>query len=129
MAKILVADDEEALRRLLASCLEAEGYELITARNGAEALSLADSQKPDLIILDVVMPLIDGFEVLRLLRKNSVTEDAPVIMLTVKDAEQDIARGWELGVDFYLTKPFELQELLSVIRSLLAREPVPEKNQ
>lgn len=126
MAKILVADDEHVLRRLLATSLRSDGHEVFTARNGAEALYLAEQERPDLILLDVLMPLVDGFEALRLLRGHGPTEKTPVVILSVRDSEEDIAKGWELGADFYLTKPFEIRELLSVVRSLLAKEPAPE---
>lgn len=126
MAKILVADDTDALRRLLTTFLASEGHQVLTAANGAEALALAERERPDLILLDVVMPLVDGFEALRLLRSHGPTKETPVIMLTVKDSEEDIARGWKLGADFYLTKPFEVRQLLSVVRNLLTKEPAPQ---
>jgi two-component system phosphate regulon response regulator PhoB len=127
MGKVLVVDDDAALRHMLHFFFELNGYQVLTAENGAEALSLADKERPDAIILDLVMPLMDGFEFLRLLRKNPATRDIPVIVVSVRDTEEDIARGWELGADFYLTKPFRLSELFSVVRNLTAAQPTPEQ--
>lgn len=114
--RILVADDEPGLLRLIQFNLELEGYEVITARDGQEALEKARSEPVDLIILDVMMPKLDGFEVLQALRTEGGTEDVPVIMLTALSHDRAILQGWELGADFYLTKPFDPSELVEVVR-------------
>ena len=119
---ILVADDEPGLVRLMQFNLEMEGYRVLTARNGEEALETARAHHPDLIILDVMMPKLDGFEVLKRLREESQTESIPVIMLTALSHERSISQGWELGADFYLTKPFDPSELLEVVRRFLEAE-------
>jgi len=129
MAKILLVEDDADLLRLLQFSFGEQGHSMLAASNGAEALSLADQERPDLIILDIIMPLMDGFETLRLLRRNPPTSNIPVIVITAKDDTEDIAKGWALGADFYLTKPFQLAELLSVANSLLAKEQAPEETQ
>ena len=116
--RILVCDDEKHIVRLVQINLEREGYQVITAYDGKEGLSKAQSEKPDLIVLDVMMPYMDGFEVLRNLKKDPATRDIPVIMLTAKAQDADVFRGWKEGVDTYLTKPFNPMELISFVKRI-----------
>jgi DNA-binding response OmpR family regulator len=117
-ATILVVDDEDAVQRLLAFPLEREGYRVVAAPDGERALDLAASERPDLILLDVMLPGIDGLEVCRRVRASSAV---PIIMLTARDDEIDKVLGLELGADDYITKPFSIAELRSRIRAVLRR--------
>lgn len=117
--KVLVADDEPALRRLVAFGLGLEGYEVVTAQDGLEAVEKARAERPDLVVLDVMMPKLDGFDVLQELKTNPDTEHIPVIMLTALSDDGSLIRSWEQDVDCYLTKPFDPEELLSVVNRLL----------
>jgi len=115
---ILVVDDEISLQETLAYNLEKQGYEVHTTGNGTEALSMARELKPDLIILDVMLPGIDGFEVCRILRREMST---PVLMLTARDDEIDRVVGLEVGADDYLAKPFSMRELIARVKAMLRR--------
>lgn len=116
--KILVVDDEKRMVRFIQLNLEQDGFQVLTAYNGAEALEQVRIQLPDLILLDIMMPDISGFEVLKRIREvNSV----PVIMLTAKGEEDDRIQGLELGADDYITKPFSPREMVSRIRAVLRR--------
>ncbi len=116
--KILAVDDEKHIVRLVQVNLERQGYEVVTANDGREALEKVESEHPDLVVLDVMMPYMDGFEVLQNLRRNSSTRDIPVIMLTAKAQDADVFRGWQSGVDCYLTKPFNPMELISFVKRI-----------
>lgn len=116
--KILVVDDEERMVRFIRLNLEYDGFQVIEAFNGNQALEQVRSKLPDLVLLDVMMPDIDGFEVLRIIRETS---NVPVIMLTAKGEEDDRVRGLELGADDYITKPFSPRELVSRVRAVLRR--------
>lgn len=116
--KILAVDDEKHIVRLIQVNLERAGYDVITAGDGKEALEKVESEKPDMIVLDVMMPLMDGFEVLRTLKADPGTREIPVIMLTAKAQDADVFRGWQSGVDSYLTKPFNPMELLTFIERI-----------
>ena len=116
--KILAVDDERHIVRLVQVNLERQGYEVVTAFDGKEALEKVESENPDLIVLDVMMPYMDGFEVLQNLKKNQSTRDIPVIMLTAKAQDADVFRGWQSGVDCYLTKPFNPMELIAFVRRI-----------
>ena len=116
--RVLVADDESRIRDLVRSYLEAEGFEVDTAANGVEALDLARDRHPDLVLLDVMMPGIDGIEVLRRLRTES---DVYVIMLTARAEEVDTLIGFSVGADDYVTKPFSPRELVARIKTVLRR--------
>jgi DNA-binding response OmpR family regulator len=118
-ATILIVDDEYAVARGLQYALEQEGYQVTVAGSGEEALSVAGDLAPDLVVLDVRMPGIDGFETLRRLRAGG--SKAPVLMLTARDEEMDKVVGLEMGADDYMTKPFGLRELLSRVKALLRR--------
>jgi len=116
--KILAVDDERHIVRLVQVNLERQGYEVVTANDGREALEKVESERPDLVVLDVMMPYMDGFEVLQNLRRNPSTRDIPVIMLTAKAQDADVFRGWQSGVDCYLTKPFNPMELISFVKRI-----------
>jgi two-component system, OmpR family, KDP operon response regulator KdpE len=115
---ILIADDEARMRRFMQMNLELEGYRVIEASNGLEAIDRVREDLPDLVLLDVMMPEIDGFEALHIIRETSTV---PVIMLTVRDDESDKVKGLELGADDYVTKPFSPRELSSRIKAVLRR--------
>jgi DNA-binding response OmpR family regulator len=115
---ILVVDDAESLRTMVKSYLTQEGYRVVTAANGREALFVARQERPDLILLDLMMPELGGFE---FISAHSRDGDAPVIILTAKIEESDKVLGLELGADDYLTKPFSLRELTARIRAVLRR--------
>jgi DNA-binding response OmpR family regulator len=119
---ILVVDDEPRMTRFIRMNLELEGYQVIEAHDGLEALDQVRTKLPDLVILDVMMPELDGFETLGMLREIS---KIPVIMLTVRADEEDKVRGLELGADDYVTKPFGARELASRIRAVLRRTQGP----
>jgi two-component system OmpR family response regulator len=123
MSKILVVEDDRNLLETIKYNLNKEGYEALTAVDGAEALEIARTEKPDLIILDIMLPVIDGFEVCRILRKEMT---APIIMLTARIDETDRIMGLDTGADDYMTKPFSLRELLARIRALLRRAKIFE---
>lgn len=116
--KILVVEDEQTLQETLAYNLKRQGYEVETAGDGTVALDLARAQRPDLIILDIMLPGIDGFEVCRILRQEMNT---PVLMLTARDDEIDRVVGLEVGADDYMTKPFSMRELLARVKAMLRR--------
>ncbi len=116
--RILVIDDEPRMRRFVRMNLDLEGYDVIEADNGLQALEKVRDEMPDLVLLDVAMPELDGFETLEHIRESS---SVPVIMLTVKNDEEDRIRGLDLGADDYITKPFSPRELLSRIRAVLRR--------
>jgi len=105
--KVLVCDDERHIVRLIQVNLERLGYEVVTAFDGRQALEKLKEDKPDLVLLDVMMPYVDGYEVLRYIRKNPETEHLPVIMLTVRAQDEDVFEGYRQGADMYLTKPFD----------------------
>lgn len=116
--RILVVDDEERMVRFIRLNLEHDGFRVVTAYNGTQAINKVRSDLPDMVLLDVMMPDIDGFEVLRIIREVS---SVPVLMLTAKGDEDDRVRGLELGADDYITKPFSPRELVSRVRAVLRR--------
>src|SRR5260370_12824048 len=117
-ASILVADDEPQIRRVLRSTLSSQGYVIIEAKTGEEAIDAVRKEKPDLVLLDVNMPGIGGIEACREIRQSS---DAPIIMLTVRNAERDKVLALDAGADDYGVKPFGIEELLARIRAALTR--------
>ncbi len=123
--KILVVDDEAVLVDTIAYNLEQAGYRVITAKDGASALEAAHRETPDLIILDIMLPEMDGLEVCRLLRREKNTATTPILMLTAKTEEIDKVIGLEVGADDYVTKPFGRRELLARVRALLRRADYP----
>ncbi|MGD0005829.1 MAG: response regulator transcription factor [Anaerolineaceae bacterium] len=116
--KILVVEDELTLQETLAYNLKRQGYEVETSGNGLQALELARREHPDLILLDIMLPGMDGFEVCRVLRQEMTT---PILMLTARDDEIDRVVGLEVGADDYLTKPFSMRELMARVKALLRR--------
>jgi DNA-binding response OmpR family regulator len=119
--KILIAEDSATIRRLVAARLAADGYDVVEAGDGEEALNLARSSGPDLVILDKVMPKLDGFEVVRALRGDPETNALPIVMLTGSTDEDDVLGGLGLGVDEYMPKPFSPRELSARVRRALSR--------
>ena len=118
---VLVADDDEDVLGLVSFRLERSGYEVAAAKDGEEALRLARELSPALVVLDVMMPRLDGYEVTRRLREDEATRGIPVILLTALAQEADVARGFESGADDYLRKPFSPQELAARVQAVLGR--------
>ncbi|MEC7857232.1 MAG: response regulator transcription factor [Verrucomicrobiota bacterium] len=121
MHKVLIAEDEADIRQLISFNLERESYDTLLARDGEEAVLIAYNKIPDLIILDLMLPKMDGFSVFKELRLDSRTKDIPVIMLTAKAQLDDVIAGLEMGADDYLTKPFSPKELVLRVKALLKR--------
>ena len=119
--RVLVADDDADIRALVSFRLERAGYEVVEARDGEEALRLAREQTPDLAVLDVMMPKLTGDEVTRRIRSDEATRRMPVILLTARVQEDDVARGFEAGADDYIKKPFSPQELRARVQAVLGR--------
>jgi DNA-binding response OmpR family regulator len=117
--RILVCDDDDLLVELLQFRLRAKGYEVLTACDGQAAMDLAEKERIDAVVLDAMMPRLDGYEVLRRLRETPATRDIPVIMLTARKAEQDIVAALRLGASDYLAKPFIPEELVARLVRLL----------
>jgi DNA-binding response OmpR family regulator len=118
---ILVADDEEDLRELVTYRLSRSGYNVIGAEDGQKAFELASERTPDLMVLDVMMPKLDGYELTRRVRAEAALRSIPVILLTARSQESDIDRGFEVGADDYLKKPFNPDELVARVRAVLGR--------
>ncbi|MFI9169496.1 response regulator transcription factor [Streptomyces lincolnensis] len=117
-AHVLVAEDDEMQAELIRRSLLAEGHTITVVHDGAAALDAARRRRPDLVVLDLMLPVIDGFDVCRALRRD---DDIPVLMLTARTAEDDVLRGLELGADDYMTKPYSPRELMARIRTVLRR--------
>ncbi|MFO8053324.1 MAG: response regulator [Candidatus Omnitrophota bacterium] len=117
--KILIADDEPDFVELVSMRLEVNGYDVISAKDGQEAIDKTKSDKPDLLILDLMMPNVDGFEVCRMLKFDDDFKDLPVIVLSALDQQQDREKAVEAGADEYFIKPFDLSLLLTKIKSLV----------
>ena len=115
---LLLVEDEETLSRAIAYSLTQEGYSLLTATDGAQGLALARERRPDLVLLDIMLPSLNGFEVCRALRSEN---NVPVLMLTARTTETDKIAGFDLGADDYMTKPFSMRELLARVKALLRR--------
>jgi len=120
--KILIADDERALRLLIAGTLEVGDYNIQEADNGIQALDLVKRERPDLIILDVMMPGMTGYEVCKRIKTNPDIADTKVLILTAKGQQSDEEAAWEALADFYLAKPFSPMELLSMVEEVLSRK-------
>jgi len=123
-ASILVVDDEPHVRRLVKANLESSGYKVLTAADGQEAIEAVEQETPDLVILDLMLPKLDGYAVCRRIREFSTV---PIIMLTARSAEVDLIHGFDVGADDYLTKPFAVNELLVRVRAVLKRSKWPEE--
>jgi len=123
MKNVLIVEDEEGLLEGLEHNFKYEGYEVMTARTGPEGLKLALKQKPDLVVLDIMLPEKDGFTVLKELRQRH--RDMPVLVITARNFEADVLKGFDLGADDYLTKPFGVKELMARAKRLIQRGPAP----
>ena len=122
--KILIADDEAQIREILRIYFEKEGFEVIEAEDGAAAILKVQSEKPDILLLDIMMPVLDGIEVCKQDRKMS---DLPIIMVTAKDEDDDRIAGLEIGADDYITKPFNSREVVARVKAVLRRTGSKEK--
>jgi two-component system alkaline phosphatase synthesis response regulator PhoP len=120
--KILVVDDEPDVASLLTLMLKSQGYDVIVARDGQEALEKARSQNPDLILLDVMLPKMDGYKVARMLKFDENFSHIPIILLTAKIQEKDRQTGLEMGANDYVTKPFDTASLLSKVKAMLQKK-------
>ncbi len=120
--QVLVVDDEENIQELIRLGLRYEGFQVESASNGPDAISAAQRLSPDLIILDLMLPGMDGLEVCRRLRANPTTQDIPILMLTAKDEVHDRVTGLDTGADDYLTKPFDFEELVARVKAILRRQ-------
>ncbi len=116
--QIVVADDDPVLRALLQLKLEAEGHRVTLASDGDEALHLVTTDPPELLVLDVVMPGIDGLELTRRLREQPETKELPIVLLTGRDTDPDIVEGWKSGANYYITKPFVIEHLRYFIKTM-----------
>jgi len=119
MAKVLVADDELDIVETIRYILEAKGHEVLEANDGMEALEQARNFKPDIIFLDVMMPKLDGYKVCRMLKFDSQYRSIPVVLLTARAGSQDVSTGEEVGADEYITKPFNVEEVLDIVDRLI----------
>ncbi len=119
--KIVLAEDEPQIARLIEFKLKKEGYDVTWKENGEEALKAIKADKPDLILLDIMMPVMDGYEVLRRLKEDENLGDIPVIMLTARAQEKDVVKGIDLGAEDYITKPFHPAELLARVKRILGK--------
>ncbi len=117
--RILIADDDPVILRLIQVNLELEGYQVLTANNGEEALATALAEHPDLVILDIMMPRLDGYQTCERLKESEDTRGIPVVFLSAKAQQTDIDKGRSYGVQDYLTKPFDPSELLDVVERLV----------
>ena len=126
MKSVLVIDDNADIRDNTAEILELAGYKTFTAENGKRGVEVAQKEKPDVIVCDIMMPELDGYGVLHLLRKNKETESVPFIFLTAKTERSDFRKGMEMGADDYITKPFDDCELLSAVEVRLKKAEAPE---
>jgi DNA-binding response OmpR family regulator len=116
--RIVVADDEQDIADLLTMHLEMEGYQVEAVYDGQAALDAVRTTRPDFVLLDVMMPRVNGLEVLRRLKEDPTTSDIPVLMLTAKAGDEDVWSGWQLGAAYYLTKPFDLDDLVRYLTSI-----------
>jgi DNA-binding response OmpR family regulator len=119
--KILIVDDDATMVNLLSTILEIDGFETQRALSGREAFEVLAEVVPDMVLLDIMMPEMDGFEVLARLRDDPATKRLPIIMLTARTDDKDIFEGWRRGADEYVTKPFDPHELVEIIKKVLAR--------
>ncbi|MEP7109110.1 MAG: response regulator [Ferruginibacter sp.] len=119
--KILVIEDNNDIRENTAEILELAGFKTLTAKNGRQGVEVALKERPDVVICDIMMPELDGYGVLRLLRKNPGTETVPFIFLTAKTERSDLRKGMEMGADDYITKPFDDSELLNAVEVRLKK--------
>ena len=119
MKRVLIAEDEPSIVLSLEFLLHEAGYEVYTAANGSKALELAQTHRPHLIVLDVMLPIVNGFEVCRGIRANAELKDTRILMLTARGREHEVARGLALGANAYVTKPFATRELMRLVEELI----------
>jgi CheY-like chemotaxis protein len=124
LGRVLVVDDDDVIRQLIRVNLELEGFEVHTAHDGEDALAKARDLQPDVITLDIMMPRLDGWDAAEKLRADPETANIKVVLLSARAQEADLRRGSRIGVDAYLTKPFDPDELIETVRRLAAGEPV-----
>ena len=117
--KVLVVDDHAPTVQLVRTALEELGMQVTSAGNGAECLLAVHEDRPDVIVLDVMMPVMDGFQTLEVLHQDKQTQDIPVIMLTARSSDRDVAHGWRSGVTSYLTKPFSIDQLVTLVKRVM----------
>ncbi|HVL88787.1 MAG TPA: response regulator [Actinomycetota bacterium] len=122
--KVLVVDDDRVIQQLLVVNLELEGYEVDTASDGEQALAKIASVDPDIVLLDIMMPKYDGWEVCRRAKADPTTAHIPIIFLSARAQDLDVRRGYEIGVAAYMTKPFDPLELMDVVKRVLAGERI-----
>lgn len=127
--KILVVDDDDNVLLLVRANLEIDGYEVTEATNGEEALKSIDKDRPDLVLLDVMMPKVDGWKVLKQIKQSPSLASIPVVMLTAKVQEGNQIKGWESGADEYITKPFNPLSLVQIVKKLLSGENKADREQ
>jgi DNA-binding response OmpR family regulator len=125
MTRILIADDDPAVIDVLQANLEAEGYSVLVAHDGDEACEIIRTQAPDLAVLDVMMPGRDGLDVLAEIRGRPTSNALPVVLLSARAGDEDIWAGWQAGANYYLTKPFLIDELLRYLRYLTGQDGLP----
>lgn len=119
--KILIVEDEESLLKLESILLTSKGYDVRGVSNGREALEAIAEEKPDLVLLDIMLPEIDGFEVCQRIKEDPATKEIPVVMLTAKKSREDMARGEKVGADWYITKPFKSVMVIETIQRFLTK--------
>jgi len=119
--RILIVEDEESLLKLESILLSSKGYSVTGVMDGRSALDEINARKPDLVVLDIMLPELDGFEVCKRIKENPETAGIPVVMLTAKKNSQDYARGMQVGADAYVTKPFKSAQVIELIEGLLSR--------
>jgi DNA-binding response OmpR family regulator len=120
--KVLIVDDDRDCLQLVKDFLESKGFITVTAFEGETGLAKAKQLLPDLIILDVMMPIMDGIKVLQKLKQDASTQKIPVIMLTAKDRDEDVLKGYDHGAEYYITKPFDLKQLIMGVKLMLGME-------
>ena len=126
MKKVLIVDDEPNILMSLDFLMRKEGFEVFVARDGSEAINIIDSDLPDLIVLDIMMPNVDGYEVCQYVKNNKDKQHIKVIFLSAKSKKEDIAKGYEMGADLYITKPFSTRDLLKEVKRI--NEQAKHKN-
>ncbi len=116
--KVLIVDDEPNILMSLDFLMRKEGYEVFVARNGTEALESIQNHLPDVVLLDIMMPDVDGYEICRFIKSNPETKNSKVIFISAKSKESDIKKGYEIGADFYITKPFTNKQIVNKVKEL-----------
>lgn len=122
MAKILVIDDNPSIVKLLARSLTLEGYDVVSANDGEDALNKFAKEKPDLVLLDLMLPGLNGFQICRIIREKYICNHVPILFLSARYSTEDKVKGLEVGADDYVTKPFDNAELMARVRSLIQRK-------